>query len=300
MNSKQIVREDSSAEAPAVATRRSADALVCPICNTRDWEYARWIRGAWISKCVHCGLLGTTDFLKGFSTIQGLYETPPEHHTDYREQYLSARLALYERVILKFERFRKKGLLLEIGCSYGYFLERARQASWNAEGVEISHYACQVSRSKGFKVYQNDLRDLSLTAESFDVITMWDVIEHLTDVAEIVKCCAMLLRPGGALIARTPDARALLFTDGFMGAAYRHLAYPANTAEHVFHFTPETLSALMAKAGLQEAEIDARGGWEECVVSGRNSVVRVGRQLILRHAFSKGWPYEFVITAVKR
>src|SRR5439155_16860229 len=204
------------------------------------------------------------------------------------------------RVIPNLERFRKSGLLLEVGCSYGYFLEETRQAGWNAEGIEISNYACQVSRSKGFKVHQNDLRDPSLATESFDVIAMWDVIEHLTDVAEIVKRCARLLRPGGALIARTPDARALLFTDGFMGAAYRHLAYPANTAEHVFHFTPETLSALMAKAGLREVEVDASGSWEECVVSGRNSVVRAGRHLILRYAHAKGWPYEFVITAVKR
>jgi len=238
--------------------------------------------------------------LKGFSTIQGLYETPPEHHAEYREQYLSSRLASYERAIVNFDRFRKKGLLLEVGCSYGYFLETARRAGWNAEGIEISNCPCQVSRSKGFKVYQNDLCDLPLTAESFDVIAMWDVIEHLTDVEKIVKCCATLLRPGGALIARTPDARALLFTDGFMGAAYRHLAYPANTAEHVFHFTPETLSALMAKAGLREVEVDTRGGWEECVVSGRNSLVRAGRHLILRYAYAKGWPYEFVITAVKR
>jgi len=85
-----------------------------------------------------------------------------------------------------------------------------------------------------------------------------------------------------------------------VGAAYRHLAYPANTREHVFHFTPETLSALMVKVGLREVEIDVGGGWEERVVSGRNSVVRVGRHLIFRYAYAKGWPYEFVITAIKR
>jgi len=213
---------------------------------------------------------------------------------------MDRRQPMYERVMPSLERFRKTGRLLEIGCLYGYFLEVARRSGWRAEGVEISGYAAGVARAKGFEIHRGELQTLALDQGSYDVIAMWDVIEHLTDVAEIVKCCATLLRPSGALIARTPDARALLFTDGFMGAAYRHLAYPANTAEHVFHFTPETLSALMAKAGLREVEIDAGGGWEERVVSGRNSVVRAGRHLILRYAHAKGWPYEFVITAVKR
>jgi 2-polyprenyl-3-methyl-5-hydroxy-6-metoxy-1,4-benzoquinol methylase len=274
--------------------------LACPTCESRAWGKADKVRRASISRCLRCGLLGTTDFLNGITTTEGLYETSPEHHEEYRVHYLPQRLPAFERVIFSLERFRRTGRLLEIGCSYGYFLETARRAGWNAEAVEISSYACQVSRSKGFKVYQDGLRDLSLTAESFDVIAMWDVIEHLTDVEEIVKRCATLLRPGGALVARTPDARALLLTDGFMGAAYRHLAYPANTREHVFHFTPDTLSSLMTKAGLREVEIDTGGSWEEWVVSGRNPVVRAGRHLILRYANAKRWPYEFVITAVKR
>ncbi|HVB56313.1 MAG TPA: class I SAM-dependent methyltransferase [Candidatus Acidoferrales bacterium] len=273
---------------------------MCPICDKQDWEHTQKVRNVSISKCVHCGLLETTDFLKGISTFQGIYDTPPEHHSEYREYYLSNRLALYRRVMPKLDRFRMKGFLLEVGCSYGYFLETARSAGWEAEGVEISNNACIVARSKGFKVFQEGLREVPLNPGSCDVIAMWDVIEHLTDVAEIVECCAALLRPGGALIARTPDARALQHAKGLFRAAYRHLAYPANTAEHVFHFTPETLSLLMAKKGLREVEIDAGGGWEERVISGRNPLVRLGRDLVLRYAYVKGWPYEFVITAVKR
>src|SRR5438552_14108936 len=106
MNSQNVVSESTLTETSTASARLSTCALVCPICNQRDWAHAQRIRGAWISKCAHCGLLGTTNSLKGFSTIQGPYETPPEHPAKYRQQHLTARSASYERVIPHLARSR--------------------------------------------------------------------------------------------------------------------------------------------------------------------------------------------------
>jgi 2-polyprenyl-3-methyl-5-hydroxy-6-metoxy-1,4-benzoquinol methylase/predicted RNA-binding Zn-ribbon protein involved in translation (DUF1610 family) len=271
----------------------------CPTCGSMDWTRAQRIRGASISRCESCGLLGTTDFLDGTATTQGKYETSPEHHAVYRNQYLPRRLSAYERAMPSLERFRETGRLLEIGCSYGYFLEIARRAGWCAEGVEISNYACKVAQSKGFKIYQGELQTLPLGGGSFDVIAMWDVIEHLTNPAEVVALSAELLRDGGALVARTPNGHALAIQGGLLGLAYKQFTYPANTREHVFHFTPERLSSLLRNGGFGQVEIDDYGGWEERIISGRNSIVRLGRNLIMRYALFRRWPYEFVITGVK-
>jgi 2-polyprenyl-3-methyl-5-hydroxy-6-metoxy-1,4-benzoquinol methylase len=257
------------------------------------------VRRASLSQCTNCGLLITTAFLTNHRALTELYDVTPQKHEEYREYYLGSRLTFYKRILPDLNRFLKNARLLEIGSGYGYFLEMASRAGWQAEGVEISGYACEVARSRGCKVHQRDLLSVPLASESYDVIAMWDVIEHLTNVSELVKRCAALLRPGGAFIARTPDGRALQYSKGLLKAAYRHLAYPANTAEHVFHFTPENLSLLMARVGLQEIDIDTSGGWEERPVSGRNPFSRIGKYLVLRHAYAKGWPYEFVITAVK-
>jgi len=108
-----------------------------------------------------------------------------------------------------------------------------------------------------------------------------------------------LLRSGGILILRTPDARALSLEGGLLRAAYRHLAYPANTPEHVFHFTPQGLARMVAGLGLKHIEVNPVGTWEECVISGKNVIVRAGRWMILRYALAHHWPYEFVLTAVK-
>jgi 2-polyprenyl-3-methyl-5-hydroxy-6-metoxy-1,4-benzoquinol methylase len=299
MNSPSRVSESTLSKTSADAQQPSARVSVCPVCSRREWEYAQKIRGAAISKCAHCGLLGTTDFLAGTATTRGIYETSPEHHTVYRNQYLFRRLPAYERVMPSLERFQETRRLLEIGCSYGYFLEIARRAGWHAEGVEISDFASEVARSKGFQIHQGELQTLPLERGSFDVIAMWDVIEHLTNPAEVVAVCADLLRGGGALVARTPNAHALALRGGLPGLAYRQLTYPANTPEHVFHFTPESLSSLLRKSGFEKVEIDDYGGWEERIISGRNAIVRMGRSLIMRYALFRRWPYEFVITGVK-
>jgi len=284
---------------PAVLQAGIDRLLRCPICCQQDWKHVHRVRGASISKCVQCGLLGTTDFLTGVNTTQGIYETSPEHHLVYRQQYMDRRQPMYERVMPSLERFRKTGRLLEVGCSYGYFLEVARRAGWRAEGVEISGYAAGVASSKGFEIHQGELQALALDPGSYDVIVMWDVIEHLLNPAEVVERCAELLLPGGALIARTPNGHALGTRGGLPGLAYRQLAYPANTPEHVFHFTPESLSSLLRKKGFERVETDNYEGWEERIISGRNAIVRMGRRLIMRYALFRGWPYEFLIMGMK-
>jgi 2-polyprenyl-3-methyl-5-hydroxy-6-metoxy-1,4-benzoquinol methylase len=291
--------ETTLIETSGAAQRPAGCVSVCPVCSRNVWEHAQKIRGGSISKCVHCGLLGTTNFLIGTATTTGIYETSPQHHVIYREQYLPRRVPAYERVMPSLERFRDTGRLLEIGCSYGYFLETARRAGWRAEGVEISGHASEVARSKGFEIHQGQLEALAVDRGSYDVIAMWDVIEHLTNPAEVVALCGELLRDGGALVARTPNAHALSLGGGLPGLAYRQFTYPANTPEHVFHFTPEGLSSLLRNKGFGNVEIDDYGGWEERIISGRNAIVRMGRSLIMRYALFRQWPYEFVITGVK-
>lgn len=293
------ISEASLPETIPASTGSDSATLICPSCSSGTWEPAQRVRFTSLSQCANCGLLATTSFLKKYGVLEDLYDVTPKNHEEYRKDYLPSRLNFCNGILPKFGRFRKTSRLLEVGSGYGYFLEMAAQAGWDAEGVEISNYACEAARSRGCKVHQKDLLSVPLPSESYDVIAMWDVIEHLTNVDQLVGRCAALLRPGGAFIARTPDARALRCSKGPLKAAYRHLAYPANTAEHVFHFTPETLSLLMARMGLHEIEIDTSGGWEERPITGRNPFVRIGRYLVLRHAYAKGWPYEFVITALK-
>lgn len=273
--------------------------LCCPACYCGNWEPALAVRRALLCRCAQCGLLGTTEFVTGARTTEDLYDVDPLNLAIYQEQYLPHRLALYTRVMPHLERFRKTGRLLEIGSGYGYFLEMAHRANWKSEGVEISPYCCQVAQERGCRVQRGRLQDAALVPGVFDVVVLWDVIEHFTAPDEIIGRCHGLLRRGGAVVMRTPDGRALAPTLHPGRIAYRNLAYPANTAEHVFHFTPQNLLAIVCKAGFKECQIDGENPWNERVISGNNGWVLAGRRLIMHYAHWRAWPYEFVLTAVR-
>jgi 2-polyprenyl-3-methyl-5-hydroxy-6-metoxy-1,4-benzoquinol methylase len=278
-------------------------AVHCPICWGLEWKKKLYVRSASISQCDNCGLLATTDFLNKDINTETFYDTTPEQYSLYCRQYLPGRLRSYEIGITKIERFRQLGNLLEVGSGFGFFLDMASRSRWNAVGVEISRIACEVALSRGCKVYNCDIRNASLAIDSFDVIVMWDVIEHFQNPKEIIRQCVQFLRPGGALFIKTPDARALNLLSSPIHNIYRNYVYPANTAEHVFHFTPESLSTLVREAsiGAIEVDFDSEGGdWRTRVISGNNQLIRCIRWAVMRYAFAHGWPYEFVLTAIKR
>ncbi len=278
---------------------KSQSIICCPVCNKSEWRKTQKVRLSDLSACVNCGLLATTAFLIQDNASNVCYDVTPEQYAQYRKDYLESRLLSYGREMAKIERFRQYNRLLEVGSGYGFFLELATRAGWDSVGVEISKYACKIAESHGCKVYNCDLKDVSFASEFFDVIVMWDVIEHIADPAAIANQCLNLLRPGGALLLKTPDARALRASFGPIRTMYRHFVYPANTAEHIFHFTPTHLSAMVKRIGFSNTEVALNEQWDERIVTGNNLLVRSIRLAIMRYAHARRLPYEFILIGIK-
>jgi 2-polyprenyl-3-methyl-5-hydroxy-6-metoxy-1,4-benzoquinol methylase len=286
----------------AIARAVRADhgcAIPCPACGATRWRPWGTVRGEALSECAQCHLAATTQFIEGRKNPDALYDVEPEHAEIYANHYLPHRRALYARWLPQIERFRQTGRLLEIGSGYGYFLEMAAHAGWQSEGVEISPYCCEIARLRGCRVHQRHLHEADLAAAAYDCVVLWDVIEHFTHPDAVLRQCRTLLRPGGVVLMRTPDGRALAPSWNPFRVAYRHLAYPANTAEHVFHFTAQNLAAMAARAGFITRAIDDAASWQDRVISGNNRTVLAGRWLLMRLANWRGWPYEFVYCGVK-
>lgn len=273
--------------------------LECPVCGESNWQPALVVRRASLSKCARCGLLATTSFLQGASSTDALYDVTQEDRRVYEADYLPRRLESYRAGLPLLEHFRKDSRLLEVGSGYGDFLLLAAEQGWEAEGIEISSYAATVSRGRGCRVHTAGLEAACLASETYDVIIMWDVIEHFLKPRPIVEACSRLLRPGGALMMKTPDGRALTPNGGLVRTLYRHLAYPANTPEHVFHYTPEHLKALLSTCGFITFSVKEEDEWGERVISGRNAVIRGVRLMLMRYAHARRWPYEFLLIAQK-
>jgi 2-polyprenyl-3-methyl-5-hydroxy-6-metoxy-1,4-benzoquinol methylase len=162
-----------------------------------------------------------------------------------RLDLLLPRLDGYKSGLLKkFEKFRRTDLLLDVGCFKGFFLYSAARRGWTAVGTEVSRPAIRFARQRlGLRVEMGDLLELSQFRDGqFDVITLFDVIEHLSRPDRYVNRAYRLLRRGGLLYIETPNVRALpRYLVGKRWAIFHSL--------HRYYFQPRTIERLLRSAG---------------------------------------------------
>ncbi len=169
---------------------------------------------------------------------------------------------VYDRWLREIERLSPPGRILDVGSALGTFLRVAQRRGWRPEGVEISRFASEFCRERhGLPVFNGDLNDFDGVPESFDAITFWDSIEHVSQPRENLEKAAALLRPGGVLLLTTDNfdcliadiARLLRF------ASLGRFRYPM---ERVFidrnrsFFTIETLRAPLGQCGLEIVQLE--------------------------------------------
>ena len=168
---------------------------------------------------------------------------------------------LYERWLDVVERHHPPGRLLDIGCGTGLFLVVARRRGWTAVGIDDCSEATRHAVERfGCDVRSGDFEALAL-AERFDVVTMWDILEHSRTPIDLLTAARRTLEPGGLLALATPNQRNLLDLIG--GSLYRlsggHLTAGLERlyiAQHFLYFTPHTLTQALARAGLAVLELD--------------------------------------------
>jgi 2-polyprenyl-3-methyl-5-hydroxy-6-metoxy-1,4-benzoquinol methylase len=145
--------------------------------------------------------------------------------------------------------------LLDVGCSSGAFLMAARALGLDAEGVEISPEAAEAARRAGFRVHTGLLEDARYPAESFDAVALIELLEHLRDPHALLAECRRILRPGGVLMATTPNAAS--WTAAAMGARWDVFSL-RGMGGHVSFFNPGSLRLLAERAGFEVARLETR------------------------------------------
>ncbi|HVP68597.1 MAG TPA: class I SAM-dependent methyltransferase [Anaeromyxobacteraceae bacterium] len=134
--------------------------------------------------------------------------------------------------------------LLDVGAYCGYFLEVARERGFAAEGLELSRWAAGHARLLGFTVHSEPLVDLSRRGGRYDVLTMWDVLEHLPDPREELRAARDLLEPGGRLYLSTIDTGSLFAR--LLGARW-----PWLMDMHLVYFDRATVAAVLEETGFR-------------------------------------------------
>jgi 2-polyprenyl-3-methyl-5-hydroxy-6-metoxy-1,4-benzoquinol methylase len=141
---------------------------------------------------------------------------------------------------------------LDVGCHIGVMVELAQKRGWEAWGVEPSEWAAAHARSKGLHVITGTLASAGLPENYFDVVTMWDVIEHLTDPASVLCDVHRVLKPGGILGVHTIDISSTF-------ARLMGRRWPWLMEMHLYFFTPKTLRHMLEKTGFQVVHSRTQG-----------------------------------------
>jgi SAM-dependent methyltransferase len=228
--------------------------------------------------CPLCGQAGAQVWLRAPDRFHGRQErytlvrcpgcslvwlsNPPQpsqmhlHYTDAYHKLISAAgddPARWKERKADLAKQKQSGALLDLGCSSGSFLESMRGDSWKLYGIEMSAEGARAAEERsGAHVFVGNIVDAPFPRESFDVITCFDVLEHLYEPWRVMARVSEWLKPGGVFYVQVPNvdsAEARVF-----GSYWHGLELP----RHLFHYSPTALRFLAESAGLRQELLETR------------------------------------------
>jgi len=228
-------------------SRDRCDLRPCALCGERRALAPRFRTGGYtIVRCEGCGLVFTNE-LPSRAELDEIY-SPRFFDVGAKfdpEAPASPGLANARRRVARLLELPGVGVeaWLDVGCATGDFLVAARGRVRDVRGVELSRYAAELARARGLEVWTGDFLDVAVPPASFDVVTMWDYLEHVRDPGANLAKARAAVREGGYLAITTGDVDSLIAR--LMGRRW-HLMIPPR---HLYFFSPRTLAAFLERHG---------------------------------------------------
>jgi 2-polyprenyl-3-methyl-5-hydroxy-6-metoxy-1,4-benzoquinol methylase len=229
-------------------------AVECPNCESPKAKSLYLLKGADVVECHHCSLIYVPTYTPEFTSMyKGDVVTDGQQEVgfySYRSE-LSSHLKTYSARLEEAEKaLGRTGRLLDVGCALGHLGEAARRRGWDVYITDVSDLAVVESREHfGLNGFISAPDKLSVKPGAFDLITFYDVIEHLSHPLDLLKDIRKALRPQGLLHLTTPNAKSL--SARILGKFWFHL----RPNEHLIYFTPETLTTMLQRAGFEVVKI---------------------------------------------
>lgn len=204
-----------------------------------------------VKRCVKCGH-GVTVV---DSVVSGSEQYYPESYFG-GERRFHPLLEIVFRLFSRARKFRlgkvlgKPGRVLDIGCGPGWFLDAMRHSGWIVQGTEASDLAAQHARDRlGLSVSTNGFLELGTKPAYYDVISIWHVLEHVSDPKSMLDAIRKCISDDGVLLIAVPNFAS--FEANFSGPGWFHLDVP----RHIHHFSKTSFHAMIESAGFRARKV---------------------------------------------
>lgn len=226
----------------------------CPLCGESKYRKIYKERGTLgIVRCLRCNLIYVNPRLREperiywgdadryFKEARLIFEGKAKHHRD--PNYIQDLKLIY--------RYKPNGNFLDVGTNMGFFLRNARGRQWYLYGVEPSPSLSELARRYfGLDVKTAFLENAGFQSDFFDIVSMTDVFEHITEPSKILNEVHRILKPDGILFIKVPNGLFNLFKFYCAKITGRLKNYDIfDSYEHVVHYSQKTLRCMLEKSG---------------------------------------------------
>jgi SAM-dependent methyltransferase len=185
--------------------------------------------------------------------------SPAGHYQTNKPRNLSAFLPHYKtiRIINFLKQQRLSGRLLDVGCSNGQFMYHLRPLGFLSEGVELNPATAAIAERNGFRVFQGQLSEAKFADQTFDVVNLGDLIEHVPNPRALIEECRRILKVNGVLIISTPNFNCWWNWYTYSLARLFRTPWPAVTPPlHLQQFSAVNLDQLLTGSGFGLVQTD--------------------------------------------
>lgn len=218
----------------------------CTVCGSKQSTFlfekqSDGRRGGAISvyRCLRCKAVYLGCYDERFDA--DLYEYYEKYRGRPRETLFSPLTAKsYYKVLQLFTLHTQGESILDVGCGMGSFVEAGLRAGWDIRGIELAQPAVEIAENLGLPVKQLDFFSNAISPASYDIVTFFEVLEHLPNPISFLRRAADVVKPGGLVYLTTPNFNCL--DRRILG-----IDWPVIHREHLTYFTPKTLLSAINK-----------------------------------------------------
>jgi 2-polyprenyl-3-methyl-5-hydroxy-6-metoxy-1,4-benzoquinol methylase len=230
----------------------------CPLGHQASLQPTNFaVAEGFLRACNICGQLVSSCTQEVYDSTMQEFDTPegtaPSGKAIQRSfKVASSQLGLIQHYLKKPAPMIK---LLDLGCSSGAFLEVARELGFQAEGLEPAHQAAITAQQKGFTVHIGTIESVHLPENSFDAITLFEVIEHIKDPVMLLNACQRILKPGGVIMIGTGNTDS--WTVKIMKARWEYFDMGKHGG-HISFFNKSSIKMLATQCKLKPVYVKTR------------------------------------------